>query len=52
MSKVFISLATLVLLALATAAPSSAALVCDEDGCAPAILIPGPVLIVADDDCD
>jgi hypothetical protein len=52
MSKVLISLATLVLLALATAVPSSAALVCDEDGCEPAILLPGPVLIVADDDCD
>ena len=47
-TKVLATLAALAL-ALIAAAPAQAALICDEDGCRPAIIISEPIF--GDDDC-
>lgn len=39
-----------VTLALVTTAPAQAAIICDEDGCRPALIISHPI-VLGDDDC-
>lgn len=52
LSAVALTTLSAVALAFAAIAPANAAIICDDDECKPAIILPGPLLPIGiDDDC-
>jgi len=52
-SKALYAILAAAIFAASLAAPANAAIICDEDECKPAIILPGPLRpILIDDDCD
>ena len=52
MSKALYAILAAAMLTAALAAPASAAIICDEDGCRPALILPTPILIGDDCGCE